>query len=91
MMDSSGLKSTTFHQTPSKKLNIASRYFLILALSSSVPMVNLDATSDFETKIDLDLSFGYKTHQGNVKIKVNRASRGQDIFMIILCQVTARN
>ena len=54
-------------------------------------MVNLDATSDFETKIELDLSFGYKTHQGNVKIKVNRASRSQDIFMIILCQVKARN
>ena len=37
-----------------------------------VPDLKLDATSDFKTKIDIGLAFTYKSHDGNIKIKVDK-------------------
>ena len=46
-------------------------------------MLDLEATSDFKTKFDIGLSFSYKTHAGNLKIKVeNLFMRGTEDFSL---------
>ena len=54
-------------------------------------MLNLDATSDFKTKVDIGLSFSYKTHAGNVRIKVEKPFMSLYVVIIALCEVDARN